>query len=177
MKLDEIQEPRITPSMKKLGAVPWISQSGKVLMMFMIPSDPAYGGTAPQIAKGNQDPGESAHHAALREAAEELGLRGSNILEVLDPAVTETVQTQTTSYDLTVYAVQVRNLDDFDQPHYETASVHWLTLEEFKIRGRKNQQSLVRKLHAQIVSKLNTQSTLNQEPENDNQPLGSDHQR
>jgi 8-oxo-dGTP pyrophosphatase MutT (NUDIX family) len=161
--------------MKKLGAVPWIRENNKVLMMFMTPSDPVYGGSAPQIAKGNQDAGESAQHAALREAQEELGLRGSNIRSVL-PEVSETVTTRTASYALTVYAVEVLDIADFDQPHYETGSTHWLTLEEFQIQGRKNQQSLVRKIHAEIQKHLNTQSNFNQEPQHD-KSLGSDHQR
>ena len=175
MRLEQINSLATEPSMKKLGAVPWIVQKNQVLMMFMTPSDPAYGGSAPQIAKGNQDAAESAQHAALREAQEELGLRGSNIKTVL-PAVSEIVTTKTASYELSVYAVEVLDIAAFDQPHYETGSTHWLTLEQFQIQGRKNQQNLVRKLHAQIQKHLNTQSTLNQEPEYDN-TLGSDHQR
>jgi 8-oxo-dGTP pyrophosphatase MutT (NUDIX family) len=158
MKLDEIQKKNTESQRKKLGAIPWYEHAGKVFMLFMTPSDPAYGGTRPQIAKGRQDAGESALHAALREAAEELGLRGSNIRAVSGRAATENILGADDAYQLTVYAVEVKNPRDFDQPHYETASTHWLSLENFLIQGRQNQAGMVKKVYEIIQNQLNQTS-------------------
>ena len=60
---------------KKAGLLPYYEdESGKLWFCLMIPSDPSYGGTHPQIAKGNIDAGESAMETAIREGKEELGL-------------------------------------------------------------------------------------------------------
>lgn len=127
-------------------------------MLFMTPSDPAYGGSRPQIAKGSQDAGESAIHAALREAAEELGLRGSNIKSVAASSATDNITGAHDSYQLTVYAVEVKSPDAFDQPHYETASTHWMSLEDFLTRGRQNQTGVVKKIQKLIQDQLDRPS-------------------
>lgn len=123
-------------------------------MLFMTPSDPAYGGTRPQIAKGSQDPGESAIHAALREAQEELGLRASNIKRTSNTPVSQVIGNSRETYQLTVYAVEIQDPAEFDQPHYETGSVHWMTLEDFLVRGRPNQAGLVKKVQELINSEI-----------------------
>jgi 8-oxo-dGTP pyrophosphatase MutT (NUDIX family) len=154
MRIDEIQNILSRVLRKKLGAIPWYEHSGKVHMLFMTPSDPLYGGTRPQIAKGGLDAGESEVQAALREASEELGLRGSNIRTVSDRATTENILGADAAYQLTVYAVEVRNPRDFDKPHYETGSTHWLSLDEFLVQGRKNQAGIVKKVHEIIQNQL-----------------------
>ena len=57
----------------KAGVIPYfVRPDGKVIMQFMVSSDAKYGGAAPQISKGNIDPGENVKDAAIREAHEEL---------------------------------------------------------------------------------------------------------
>jgi 8-oxo-dGTP pyrophosphatase MutT (NUDIX family) len=154
MRLENLTE--AVSEKKKFGAVPWFQKNNRIFMMFMVPSNRNFGGDRPQIAKGGQDAGESRIHSAVREAQEELGLKASNIKQLLPQAVTETVQGDDHSYQLTVYAVEIKNAEDFDQPHYETGSVHWMTLEDFLIRGRQNQASVVRKIHDVIKQSLDT---------------------
>lgn len=142
MKVLELNE-AVSQPRNKAGIIPFIQQDdGTTLMMFMSPSDPSYGGSEPQIAKGGIDPGENAKEAAIREGEEELGLQQSNIVSIHPlPAVTLTGLDAT--YTMSVYAVEVKDQSDFSQPHYETGKVYWLTAEQFAQRGRKNQQSLV----------------------------------
>lgn len=114
---------------RRAGLIPYIVVNKKVEMMFMMPSDPAYGGSVYQIAKGMIDDGEKELEAALREASEELGLNNSNILHNSIIRIGE--------YNDTVFfACNVKNKTDFSEPHYETGSVKWMTIPEFLRDGR-----------------------------------------
>lgn len=55
-------------NVKRAGVIPYrFNDKGEVEVYCMIPSDPAYGGSAPQLAKGKIDRGESAINTAWRE--------------------------------------------------------------------------------------------------------------
>lgn len=117
-------------------------------MLFMVPSDPAYGGSRPQIAKGNVDEGEDLLTAALREAEEELGFVEANIAtEPIEAWGGGLVGMKTGGgdlpYSMKVFAVQVKDKSAFTDPHYETGSVHWLSAEEFAQVGRASQNEAV----------------------------------
>lgn len=131
----------------KAGLIPFFRRAdGTVIMQFMVSSDARYGGAAPQISKGNIDPGEDVMTAALREGYEELGLKESNILTSTMRLVHEGLfELKSTSYDMTIFAVEVQNLSDFADPHYETAYTVWLTREQFAKYGRKQHRELVEK--------------------------------
>ena len=141
---------------KKAGLVPYIFENGVPIFMFMIPSDPAYGGHRPSIAKGTIDPGENAAQAAVREAEEELGLIASNMMEktfsldYVNPAQLGDDAT----YHFTVYSCQVKNKHNFTKPHFETGSVHWLSAHDFKIYGRKSHVKIVDEINSAILSRL-----------------------
>lgn len=129
----------------KAGMIPFFRRAdGTIIMQFMVSSDARYGGAAPQISKGNIDPGEDVMTAALREAHEELGLKENNILAAGMRVVHEGLfELKTTSYDMTIFAAEVISLDDFVDPHYETAYTVWLTREQFAKYGRKQHRDLV----------------------------------
>jgi 8-oxo-dGTP pyrophosphatase MutT (NUDIX family) len=147
MKINEMAAPR-----NKAGVIPFIvDPAGNIKMMFMVPSNPAYGGSEYQIAKGSVDAGEDIQSAAIREGVEELGLKNENILKVL-PGQKFTLTGFTELYYLTVIAVQVKSSRDFDQPHYETGKVGWLTINDFMATGRKSQKSIVQKMFDSIKS-------------------------
>ena len=56
---------------QKAGIIPYyIDEDGIPMMMFMVPSNPNYGGTEYQIAKGHIDKGETHYKAAIREGKE-----------------------------------------------------------------------------------------------------------
>ena len=131
----------------KAGIIPFFRRTdGTIIMQFMVSSDARYGGAAPQISKGNIDVGEDVITAALREAHEELGVKQSNIfassLRVIHEGLFEL---KTTSYDMTIFAAEVIDLGDFDDPHYETAYTVWLTREQFAKYGRKQHREIVEK--------------------------------
>lgn len=126
----------------KAGIIPWLIEDGEMKMMFMIPSDPKYGGPNPQIAKGGVDPGENTRSAAIREGFEELGLLPKNILQVTK-IVTVSLTGLDESYPMTIYAARVKNKNNFVTPHFETGRTMWLTNDEFQATGRN--------IHKQIV--------------------------
>jgi len=133
---------------KKSGMIPYVMKGGVPLFLFMIPSDSAYGGSRPSISKGNVDSGETTEQAAIREAEEELGLKRSNIvLGSVRLIWNSTFTGDVDAYDFYVYVCEVKSSSDFDKPHYETGSVHWLTAEEFENRGRR--------IHVKIVNTAN----------------------
>lgn len=136
----------------KAGVIPWFRRlDGTVIMQFMVSSDARYGGAAPQISKGNIDPGEDVITAALREAHEELGLKPDNIVNGTTRIVHEGLfELKTTSYDMTIFSMQTIDLDDFVDPHYETAYTVWLTREQFAKYGRKQHRDIVEKAFEMI---------------------------
>jgi 8-oxo-dGTP pyrophosphatase MutT (NUDIX family) len=118
-----------------------VFEDGEPVFMFMIPSDPNFGGTRPAIAKGNIDPGELDIEAAIREAEEELGLVKSNIIS----STLKKIWSGEKGYHMTVYMCEVRNKKNFVEPHFETGSTHWLTVDEFTENGKIWQIPIVRK--------------------------------
>ncbi len=129
---------------KKAGMIPYVLEDGGPLFLFMVPSDSAYGGSKPSISKGNVDPGETTEHAAIREAEEELGLKRTNLIaDSIQLAWHSTFAGDIESYDFFVYVCQVKNKADFNKPHYETGSTHWLTAKEFENTGRRIHVTIV----------------------------------
>jgi len=142
MKLSEIDQP---PS-RRSGVVPYYFNDQHQLMVYLMrPSDPDYGGTDWQIAKGKMEPGLSLLDNAMKEGAEELGLKLSNTLG--DPWLVTTDD----RLSITVFAVQIQDPTDFDQPHFETDATTWLSLPA--------DLSQVRKIHQHILSKLLSMTT------------------
>lgn len=132
----------------KAGFVPYQMSNDVPLFMFMIPSDPKFGGDRPQIAKGMIDEGEDEFTSAIREAEEELGLRRSNIIPHSIKHVTTDIKG---SVSMTVYMGLIKNAKDFDTPHYETGSVHWLTLEQFIKVGKPSHVHIVEAIHGLLT--------------------------
>ena len=133
----------------KSGIIPfYVGDDGQIRMLFMVPSDPYYGGPRLQIAKGGIDPGETAEETAVREGIEELGLRMSNVVTVKRGThVTELVRGDKAVYRMEVFVAKIIDPAAFDQPHYETGHTSWLTLPEFQSRGRRAQTKLVERAY------------------------------
>lgn len=119
----------------RAAVIPYFIEDGTIKMMFMVPSDTTYGGSAPQIAKGRIEEGESAEETARREGYEELGLKEDNILSFDELGVF--------LGRTTFYVAKIRNEFDFDVPHFETKETRWMTLDEFAVEGRDIHQSVV----------------------------------
>lgn len=131
----------------RAGILPYYvpDDGGPIEYMFMRPSDPTYGGPEWQLAKGRVENSDSNFITALREGAEELGLKESNIIEIeeLGTFLGRTV----------IYICRVYNKDDFSEFHYETGAVIWLTLEHFINIGRALHHDVVRKTDKIVTSR------------------------
>jgi 8-oxo-dGTP pyrophosphatase MutT (NUDIX family) len=112
------------PKLLKAGLVPYFfdREAKQVMVCLMIPSDPNFGGSQPQIAKGGIDPGENALQAAKREAWEELGLPDANIKNIKEVAKTQ-------SGKFTWFVAEVMSMN-LSKPGHETGEVLWLTLSD-----------------------------------------------
>ncbi len=120
----------------RAGIIPYVyDTNGNIQFMFMKPSDPKFGGPDWQIAKGRVEGDDDNLSTAIREGFEELGLKESNIVNVVELGVF--------LGRTCVFICRVHDKNDFDQFHYETGAVIWLTVDEFKKVGRR--------LHLEIV--------------------------
>lgn len=138
----------MTGKVDRAGIIPYyVTEDDEILMMFMIPSDPSYGGSQYQIAKGKVDPGESHETAAVREGEEELGLLPSNMKGDVDFVGVFLGR-------MHIYTVEVSSLTDFKQPHYETGQVGWLTIDQFLEIGRDLHHAVVERVYSQITRKM-----------------------
>jgi 8-oxo-dGTP pyrophosphatase MutT (NUDIX family) len=153
MKIADLTAPKL---LVKAGLVPFVVENGVPVFMFMVPSNPLYGGSLPSIAKGNVDPGESFRDAAIREAEEELGLKVKNIADHgnVFPVWNSMVSGDDSTYSFHVFACRVKNKYDFNEPHFETGSTHWLTNDEFREKGRKLHVSIVDKINSKVLALL-----------------------
>lgn len=131
----------------RAGLIPYfVTESGTVELMFMVPSDATYGGTLveqqrpdgttaltmisqPQIAKGKVEIDEDHKQTAIREAQEELGLFRGNIIGEVHHVGTFMGRT-----DLHVCKIDAKDM--FGEPSYETDRIEWLTMDQFMESGR-----------------------------------------
>lgn len=136
----------------KAGCIPY-DHDGR--MLFMISSDPSFGGPDPMIAKGHVDAGETYEQAGVREAEEELGLKRSNIVQgTLELGWKGELAGMTGSYPFEVYMCNIDDVVDFNEPHYETKEVVWMTLEDFSMKGRKSQLHIVKAIADKISQRM-----------------------
>lgn len=101
----------------RAGLMPYyIDENNETQICLMIPSDPAYGGSKPQIAKGHVDKGETPEKTAIREAEEELGYIHKSHYKV---------NYVTTMSNIRFYAVKVDS-KNFNPASWETGEVIWI---------------------------------------------------
>lgn len=128
---------------KKAGIIPYYKD--KILVCRS--SDPLFGGPLFAISKGNIDIGESVIEAAIREGEEELGLKRTNMIDKTLSLVSVEMQvTKSSTYELTIYRVEVIDPYDFNKPDWEIAETKWMTIDEFMRIGRESHKIFVSKL-------------------------------
>ena len=122
---------------KKAGLVPYIFNGQEYEYLCMVSSNPTFGGPDPMLSKGSVDPGESFEEAPIREAEEELGLIKSNMVRSTFTSIWDDIlRGYTQSYQFKYFAVEVKDKTSFTKPHFETKHTLWMTLDDFKQRGR-----------------------------------------
>lgn len=136
----------ISKKPKRAGIIPYMyNDNNEVLVYCMIPSDPAYGGTSPQIAKGKTD-NISSKETALKEGEEELGLKKSNIDGNIKSLGIFEYSGMKANDEIEVFYCKVKDKDDWGKPHYETGWSGWVNLNTEFNKLRKNQQEYYKKL-------------------------------
>jgi 8-oxo-dGTP pyrophosphatase MutT (NUDIX family) len=122
--------------MPRGGVIPYYIQDGEIRMLFMVPSDPKYGGPAWQIAKGKIDPEDaSVEEGAFREAQEELGLFLPNVIERHDLGVFGKIH---------MFLAHIKDPNLFGAHDDETGAVRWMNPSEFQAEGRDWQRPIVK---------------------------------
>lgn len=127
----------------RAGLIPYIIKDNAVHMLFMQPSNPEFGGTQYQIAKGKVEEGETPLNAALREAKEEIGLFVGNIIR--------TEQVGQFMGRTTVFVSKIKDASMFGEPSFETAGTKWMTLEDFMSEGRDLHKPVVKAAYRTIL--------------------------
>lgn len=145
----------------RAGVIPYIIIDGEIKMMFMKPSDVKYGGDVFQIAKGKTEEGETMKQAAFREASEELGLFSGNVLRSDEIGIF--------LGRMTMFIAEVKDIDMFGNPHFETSAVKWMTPEEFQNNGRDLHKPVVKAAVRKIKKLIGKQ--LAEEAANNTFPL------
>ncbi len=137
----------------KAGFIPYMvdPKDGQFKMLFMVASDPRYGGPRPMISKGTIEPNEDILTAALREATEELGLKRENLKNDPFKLWEGFVALKTSKYDLSIYAAEIKDKSDFDKWESETLYATWMTNESFQEKGRRDHKPIVQLLYDKIV--------------------------
>ena len=128
----------------RAGTIPYIIENNEIMMMFMRPSDPQYGGDKFQIAKGKVEDDERTMDAALREAKEELGLFVGNIVNTEEVGVF--------LGRTTVYVAKIKDRQMFGEPSFETMDTAWMTLADFMATGRELHRPVVMSAYNTILS-------------------------
>lgn len=137
----------------KAGVVPFYIENNNIKIMLVIPSNPAYGGTHYQISKGRQDGNEKPIETAKREAFEEMGLDKSNVSDFFFCAK-EKIQGMTRSYNLHIFAAEIKNPLKFSKSDFEIKTKNWIDADNIMII-RRTQQSLIKKVIKQIKKRKN----------------------
>lgn len=139
----------------RAGVIPFYIKDGEPLFLFMVPSNPKYGGDEFQIAKGKVEEHELPENAALREGGEELGLVESNIEQYtfLGKYLGRTW----------IYLAHIKDESLFNKPHFETGDTRWMTNKQFQEEGRKLHRIIVQEAYDKIHSREPTRNTTQQE--------------
>lgn len=135
----------------RAGLIPYMREpDGTPIYLMMVASDPKFGGPRPMISKGKIEDGETAPECAVREAEEELGLKRRNLRGSLVQVFEGRVELYSCAYDLYVFGVEIQDRYDFDKWCEETEYTVWMTLEDFRAKGRKDHVRFVEELERQI---------------------------
>jgi len=137
----------------RAGIIPYMRDGSTLRYLVMVSSDPKFGGPRPMISKGKIEPMEGTLDAALREGEEELGLKRRNIRKgTIRDLADERVVLHSGAYDLTLFSCEIIDKYDFGKWCDETEYILWMTLQEFRVDGRKDHVKYIELLEEQILN-------------------------
>lgn len=153
---------------EKAGIIPYHMSGNEIYMLFMVSSDPKYGGPLPQISKGYIDPEDKgSQEGAFREGQEELGLKEENCIYGSRFSTYNVykgiIPGDEKEYTFALYAVEVQDRNNFDKPHFETKETIWMTPAQFQYYGREAHRELVKKAFVEIGKHHGYLETTNKE--------------
>lgn len=135
----------------RAGLIPWLrDDKGELRFLMMVSSDPKFGGPRPMISKGKIEEGEDAFECAVREAVEELGLKRENLAATPELLTHERVTLRSGTYMLTLYSAPILERWDFQMWCEETEYTVWMSLEEFRLEGRRDHVKFLEMLTAKL---------------------------
>jgi 8-oxo-dGTP pyrophosphatase MutT (NUDIX family) len=135
----------------RAGLIPFRrSKRGEWKYLMMVSSDPKFGGPRPMISKGKIEEGEDSLQCAIREAEEELGFKQRNARGDVFLIFSGRQELYSGAYHLTVYAVEIQDKYDFDKWCDETEYTEWMSLDDFRQRGRRDHVKFVETLEGLI---------------------------
>lgn len=127
----------------RIAALPWYRVDDCIHVALMVPSNPAYGGTKPQLAKGLRDKeDEDDLAAALREGNEELGLLSGCVLRK-GMRVCGPVRGDLAYFEMRTHIMEVTGPDAFGPFGYETGEVVLLPAAKALEQIRPNQRAVL----------------------------------
>lgn len=129
---------------EKSGVIPYYFKNGQLFVRLMKPSDPAYGGKEWQLAKGQLEDDLTPEENAVKEGHEEVGLKTENIKHIFELLHKR---------NLYVYAAEVIDPNNFDEPHYETGAVTWLCMPDEFGKIRRSQQWIFHEFISSVQEK------------------------
>lgn len=130
---------------KRSGVIPYDIREGRIYVYCMIPSDAAYGGTSPQMAKGRVEPELTPFQNAKKEAFEELGLLEHNSYNF---------ETLGMFVDIMVYTCNVIDEDDWGKPHFETGWSGWIDITDNVNKIRSIHQPAFKEVRAKALKEM-----------------------
>jgi len=128
-------------NMRRGAIIPYAIEDGEVYIALMKPSDPKYGGSDFQIAKGLQEPGESIEKTAIREGEQELGLDLPNDIKL----IWDNKKSGITYFCVKVEMVGLKPAVN-EQGIMETGAARWFLLSEAEKIIRSFQKPVIRML-------------------------------
>lgn len=103
------------------------------------------------ISKGKIEDGEGTLEAAIREAEEELGFEQRNVRGEYISLFSGRQELFSGAYHLTVYGVEIQDKYDFGKWCDETEYTTWMSLESFKVTGRKDHVKFLEALEEKVI--------------------------